>query len=295
MNIITVLVSSLAAHPKNPRIEPRQDVVDQIASQIQAKGKFDESHSLIVREIDNHYQIISGHHRWLAAQQAGISELPCWVKDNAEFNPFREMQDLVFLANECGVGDSFTLTNKQSSDTVSVAIKDDLFTGEYITPPSIQHLNKWVPKNHLSTCLEMWNIPVCPDTVNWKIEVGANFYRAADLGLFDNPKNNILLKRVIPDNIITSPDFSQYVGKNFVYFIQAAQLGLIKIGFSSNVPKRLLSLKTGCPDDLVILKIIPGGQEIERILHKKFADIRVKGEWFSPTKELMAFITEAAQ
>lgn len=220
--------------------------------------------------------------------------MPCWVKDDAVFNPFNEFSDVILLANEYRLGNAFTLTNKKSADTVNIAVKEDLFTGEYITPPTIQHLNKWVSKTHLAKCLEMWNIPVCHDTVSWKIEVGANFYRAADLGLWDKPKNTGITKRVIPENIVANPDFTQYVGKDFVYFIQAVQLGLVKIGFSSNVPKRLLSLKTGCPDDLVILKIIPGGQEIERVLHKKFADIRVKGEWFSPSDELMSFIAGVA-
>lgn len=294
MSINNISINELFAHPKNPRIEPHQDVVDQIAAQIQTKGEFDESHALIVRTIDAGHQIISGHHRWLAAQQAGLSEVPCWVRNDVAFNPFSEFKDVILLANECGLGNAFTLTNKQSADTVHIAVKEDLFTSEYVTPPTIQHLSKWVPKTHLTQCLEMWNIPVCPDSSSWKIEVGANFYRAANLGMFDKPSSAGLSKRIIPDNIIANPDFSQYVGKDFVYFIQASQLGLVKIGFSSNVPKRLLSLKTGCPDNLVILKIIPGGQERERVLHKKFADIRVKGEWFSPSDELMSFIAGVA-
>lgn len=228
MNITRISIDSLVAHTKNPRIEPRQDVVDQIASQIKTKGLFDDSHALIVRMVDDQYQIISGHHRWLAAQQAGITEVPCWVRDDVAFNPFREFKDVILLANECGLGNAFTLTNKQSADTVNIAVKEDLFTGEYITPPTIQHLSKWVSKTHLEKCLEMWNIPVCPDTVSWKMEVGANFYRAADLGLWDKPNNVELTKRVIPDNIIANPDFSKYVGKDFLYFIQAVRLGLVK-------------------------------------------------------------------
>lgn len=76
-----VAIQHLFPHPKNPRIEPRQDIVDQLAAQISAAGRFDESHALIVRNFEGKFQIISGHHRWLAAKQAGIDTVPCWIKD----------------------------------------------------------------------------------------------------------------------------------------------------------------------------------------------------------------------
>ena len=91
MSICTIEISNLVAHEKNPRIEPRQDVVDQIASQIQARGSFDQSHALIVRAIEDTYQIISGHHRWLAAQKAGLSEVPCWVKEMTDEQAYMEL------------------------------------------------------------------------------------------------------------------------------------------------------------------------------------------------------------
>lgn len=91
MNVRMIEINNLCAHKKNPRIEPRQDVVDQITSQIQARGSFDQSHALIVREIGEQYQIISGHHRWLAAQKAGLSEAPCWVKEMTDEQAYMEL------------------------------------------------------------------------------------------------------------------------------------------------------------------------------------------------------------
>jgi len=84
-------IVSIYPHENNPRIEPRQDVVDQIASQIQASGSFDQSHALIVRAIEDRYQIISGHHRWLAAQQAELSEVPCWVREMSDEQAYMEL------------------------------------------------------------------------------------------------------------------------------------------------------------------------------------------------------------
>lgn len=54
--------------------------MDQIAAQLTHAGAFDEVHSLLVRRMGEYYQIVSGHHRALAAQQVGLTEVPCWVR-----------------------------------------------------------------------------------------------------------------------------------------------------------------------------------------------------------------------
>jgi len=91
MNVTLLQVQHLHAHPKNPRIEPRQDVVEQIAAQLTAQGRFDPSHALIVRQNNAGYEIISGHHRWLAAQQAGLAEVPCWVREMTDDQAYMEL------------------------------------------------------------------------------------------------------------------------------------------------------------------------------------------------------------
>lgn len=80
MNIQLIPLSLLDPHPQNPRLAPRQDVVDQIATQIQVTGKFEPMYALIVRPCGTRYQIVSGHHRTLAAQQVGLTDVPCWVQ-----------------------------------------------------------------------------------------------------------------------------------------------------------------------------------------------------------------------
>ena len=69
----------LVPHQNNPRLEPRADVVSQIVAQL--NGKMDEAHALIVRPVGKQYQIISGHHRALAAEKAGLTTVPCWVRN----------------------------------------------------------------------------------------------------------------------------------------------------------------------------------------------------------------------
>ena len=78
----TIKLIDLHPHPKNPRLAPREDVIEQIAAQID--GEFDPAHALIVRKNASGYEIISGHHRALAAQKAGLAEVPCWVREMSD-------------------------------------------------------------------------------------------------------------------------------------------------------------------------------------------------------------------
>ncbi|GHV49883.1 hypothetical protein FACS1894216_01070 [Synergistales bacterium] len=75
-----IQLQQLHAHPKNPRISIRQDVVDGIAESLLNEG-FKPEHALLVRPLEDGYQILSGHHRRTAAQKAGLSEVPCWVRE----------------------------------------------------------------------------------------------------------------------------------------------------------------------------------------------------------------------
>jgi len=48
-----------------------------------------------------------------------------------------------------------------------------------------------------------------------------------------------------------------------IYFIRNIVSGKIKIGFSDTPKKRLKDLQTGSHDKLVLIKTIPGAQELE--------------------------------
>lgn len=74
-----ISVSELLDHPQNPRIALRDDVVSAIQAGL-AEG-FDPAHALIVRPVEDGYQIISGHHRKAAAVKAGLDTVPCWVRE----------------------------------------------------------------------------------------------------------------------------------------------------------------------------------------------------------------------
>lgn len=66
----------------------------------------------------------------------------------------------------------------------------------------------------------------------------------------------------------------------YVYFITDGEA--IKIGYSTEPKSRLATLQVGSPRQLRILASVPGTEEIEQALHRKFVHLRVpdRREWF---------------
>jgi hypothetical protein len=74
-----------------------------------------------------------------------------------------------------------------------------------------------------------------------------------------------------------------------VYFAQRRKGGLIKIGYSRNVKPRMQTIRAKA------IGAVPGAREVEKKLHKQFAHLRVRGEWFRPDEDLMEYISTRAQ
>lgn len=76
-----------------------------------------------------------------------------------------------------------------------------------------------------------------------------------------------------------------------IYFIQQGCDGPIKIGYSNNnVYERLISLQIGNPNELKLIEEIPGTRRVEKKLHKRFSNERIRGEWFEYSERLKLFI-----
>ncbi|TMB23079.1 MAG: GIY-YIG nuclease family protein [Deltaproteobacteria bacterium] len=69
----------------------------------------------------------------------------------------------------------------------------------------------------------------------------------------------------------------------------------IKIGWALNVAERLATLQTASPQKLLVLGVLRGTIEQERLAHRLFAVHRLLGEWFAPGEDLMRFIADHAQ
>jgi len=86
-------------------------------------------------------------------------------------------------------------------------------------------------------------------------------------------------------------------GVRYVYFVRCLTLGHVKIGSSTTPYVRFLNIKTACPDEVELLGVIAdaGKPSLEGMLHRRFHALRLRGEWFAGSDELLAFIAEHAE
>jgi excisionase family DNA binding protein len=76
-----------------------------------------------------------------------------------------------------------------------------------------------------------------------------------------------------------------------VYVISATHVRRYKIGYTTDLSRRLASLRTMSPVDLVVVAFIPGARPaVEYGLHQQLADTRLHGEWFAESPELTTLI-----
>lgn len=76
-----------------------------------------------------------------------------------------------------------------------------------------------------------------------------------------------------------------------VYFLRAGEHGLIKIGWTKRHPTaRAAQLQTGSAAPIVLLASMAASYEDEQRLQKQFGKDWQRGEWFTPTPELLRLI-----
>jgi ParB family chromosome partitioning protein len=113
-----------------PRVDIRQDSLEDLASSIRAQGVVQP---IVARPIDSgdgvqRYEIVAGERRWRAAQMAGLQEIPAIVKDipdkaaiamalieniqREDLNPLEESRALQRLIKE------FKLTHAEAAEAV---------------------------------------------------------------------------------------------------------------------------------------------------------------------------------
>lgn len=90
-----------------------------------------------------------------------------------------------------------------------------------------------------------------------------------------------------------TPTRSDLDGAAHTYLIKADGIDLVKIGIAKNPESRLKFLQTGQPMDLHLLWSVPGSFESQ--LHERFAEYRVRGEWFdlTPLGDPVEVVTDA--
>lgn len=91
-----------------------------------------------------------------------------------------------------------------------------------------------------------------------------------------------------PETVATEHD--QELPSGFVYFAHDEHAKAIKIGWSQNPLQRLASIQALNPRGVKLLAFVPGDYHMEQRFHWRWRELRIHGEWFSATPELVAAI-----
>jgi ParB/RepB/Spo0J family partition protein len=91
--VVMLPLDLLDPHPLKPRLRQKGDLVDEICVSIKARG-FDHGRPLAVRRRGNRYEILDGDDRADAARLAGLSEVPCVIRDVDDHEAFMLLRTL---------------------------------------------------------------------------------------------------------------------------------------------------------------------------------------------------------
>lgn len=72
-----------------------------------------------------------------------------------------------------------------------------------------------------------------------------------------------------------------------VYLIRCGATGPAKIGKADDPQRRLYELQTAHWEELYLLRAWEGGEPEESALHVRFADLRLRGDWFSFSRAML--------
>ena len=83
-----------------------------------------------------------------------------------------------------------------------------------------------------------------------------------------------------------------------IYFIKPKGDGYMKVGYTTDVSRRLAELQAANPRKLRIVAVVPGTQKLEAAFHAVLAPYRTTGEWFKITgkvKRLLMLLEAGAR
>lgn len=78
--------------------------------------------------------------------------------------------------------------------------------------------------------------------------------------------------------------------RGVVYFVTADDPRMVKIGFTSNIERRVKSLQTANHGKVRVIGCVPGTKSDETSFHRRFHKYRRSGEWFSVAGDLEKFL-----
>lgn len=81
----------------------------------------------------------------------------------------------------------------------------------------------------------------------------------------------------------------------YVYFVYRRSDDLVKIGMTTNMRRRIVSLRVATGEGLIVLASSPAGRSTENDLHFAFRRDNVKGEWFLLSAPLLELIKQTGR
>lgn len=82
-------------------------------------------------------------------------------------------------------------------------------------------------------------------------------------------------------------------GAGTVYVVRESSGTYVKIGWGTNVPKRIAELQVGNPRPLTLLAAFEASRDVEKDLHHQLREYRYRGEWFRAVPTVMDAIDAA--
>ena len=124
-----IKVIEIEPNREQPRRSFDEDALDELASSIKTYGVLQP---IIVNKKDDYYEIVAGERRWRAAKKAGLTEMPCIIKDDitersnkeialienlqrVDLNPIDKAKGLKELIDDYG------MTQKELADSIGIS------------------------------------------------------------------------------------------------------------------------------------------------------------------------------
>lgn len=122
-------VIEIEPNREQPRRTFDEEALDELASSIKTYGVLQP---IIVNKKDDYYEIVAGERRWRAAKKAGLTEMPCIIKDDitdktnkeialienlqrVDLNPIDKAKGLKELIDDYG------MTQKELADSIGIS------------------------------------------------------------------------------------------------------------------------------------------------------------------------------
>lgn len=78
----------------------------------------------------------------------------------------------------------------------------------------------------------------------------------------------------------------------WIYVLETDDIPYFKLGYATDLGKRISDLATGLPFDVEIRMFVGATQDEERQCHRLLRPYRKKGEWYCASPAVIAFVTD---